>query len=247
VRQLLQFARRNGMDIEGLGDAIAEELTDAEVVSTLPDLYRLTKEALLIARPSTGKTKTPKKTEGKWADNLLTNIAASKDRGLARLLSAMSIPMVAESVADDLAQHFLTMEALLAATPTQLTEVDGIATERARAIHNYLHLPSTLQTIDEFRELGLKLSEERRTVSAPASGGGGIIGKTIVVTGSLQKYDRNEIEDVIKKHGGKPSGSVSKKTDFLLAGAEAGSKKTKAEELGVRILTEAEFLAMIGE
>ena len=242
-RQLLQFARRTAMDIEGLGEAIAEELLAADLVATLSDLYRLTKPDLLKARPPKDAKKT--KSEGKWADNLLEGIANSKDRGLARFLSGISVPMVADSLADLLAQEFLTLDALLAADEERLSQIDGVGPERAKAIRGFFQLESTQAMLADFREFGLKLTEEKREV--PDSGVGPLVGKTVVVTGTLAKYQRNEIEELIKSLGGKPSGSVSKKTDFLVAGEAAGSKLEKAKTLGVRVLSEEEFDQLIGK
>ena len=246
-RQLLQFARRTAMDISGLGEAIADELLAAELVESLPDLYRLTKDDLLKARPPVEPKKGAKKSSGKWADNLLEGIAASKDRGLSRLLAGLSIPMVADSMADILAQEFLSIDALRDAGEERLMQVEGVAAERARAIRDFFQLQSTRNMIEDFRELGLKLTEEKRHVPAPAAGGVSLAGKSLVVTGTLERYGRAEIEELIKSLGGKASGSVSKKTDYLIAGAEAGSKLDKAKELGVPVLTEAEFEAMIGK
>ncbi|HKA06281.1 MAG TPA: NAD-dependent DNA ligase LigA [Gemmataceae bacterium] len=247
-RQVLQFARRTAMDIEGMGEAIVEELLEADLVESLPDLYRLTKVDLLKARPpksKDGKTKS----EGKWADNLLEGIAASKDRGLTRLLAGIGVPMVADSMADELAQAFLSLDALANATEERLSQVEGIGPERAKAIHSYFQLPATHDMIEDFKELGLKLTEEPRNVAATAAAVGGVslAGKTLVVTGTLERYQRKEIEDLIKSLGGKAAGSVSKKTDYVVAGADAGSKLDKAKELGVPVLTEDEFDKLIGK
>ncbi|MBO0700662.1 MAG: NAD-dependent DNA ligase LigA, partial [Zavarzinella sp.] len=247
-RQLLQFARRAAMDIEGLGEAIADELLAADLVESLPDLYRLTKADLLKARPP--KSKDGKsKSEGKWADNLLKGIEESKDRGLARLLAGIGVPMVADSMADILAQEFLSIDELMAADEERLSQVEGVGPERAKAIRGYFQLPAVRDMIEDFRELGLKLTEEPRDVAAAAESVGGVslAGKTLVVTGTLERYGRKEIEDLIKSLGGKAAGSVSKKTDFVVAGADAGSKLAKARELGVKVLSEEEFDKLIGK
>ena len=240
-RQLLQFARRAAMDIEGLGEAVVDELLAANLVATLPDVYRLTKEDLLKARPP----KDAKKAGGKWADNLLEGIQASKPRGLARVLAGISVPGVADSMADILAQEFLTIDALTAATDEQLLAAEGVGPERAKGIRAFFESDVTRNMIADFRELGLTLTEEKRAAAATAAGLP-LQGKTVVVTGTLLRYGREEIEDVIRKAGGKPSGSVSKKTDYLLAGEKAGSKLDKAKELGVAVLTEDEFDALVG-
>ena len=244
-RQVLQFARRAAMDVEGLGEAIADELLAADLIETLPDLYRLTKDELMKARPP----KDEKKAKGKWADNLLAGLEASKTRGLARVLSGMGVPMVADSMADVLAQEFLSIDALMEATDERLAQIDGIGPERAKAIRGYFELESTRNMVADFKALGLTLTEEKRDVAANAAavGGATLAGKTLVVTGTLTKYGRQEIEDLIKSLGGKPGGSVSKKTDYLIAGDAAGSKLDKAKALGVAVLTEAEFDAMIGK
>jgi DNA ligase (NAD+) len=195
----------------------------------------------LKARPP----KDAKKASGKWADNLLAGIAASKTRGLVRVLAGMGVPMVADSMADILAQEFLTMDALADATEERLMQVEGVAEERAKAIHAYFRQPATRDMIADFKELGLTLTEERREV--PVGAAAPLAGKTLVVTGTLTKYGRKEIEDLIKSLGGKTAGSVSKKTDYLVAGEEAGSKLDKAKELGVPVLTEAEFQKLIGQ
>jgi DNA ligase (NAD+) len=248
-QQLLQFARRTAMDIEGFGEAIADELITAELVESLPDLYRLTKDDLMKARPAKSKTPGKKsKSEGKWADNLLEGIAASKDRGLARVLAGISVPMVADSMADILAQEFLTIDALMAADEARLTQVEGVGPERARAIAEYFRTEAVQNMIADLREHGIKLTEEPRAVATPAGVTSmALSGKTVVVTGTLSRYERAEIEGLIRSLGGKPSGSVSKKTDYVVAGENAGSKFAKAKELGVPVLTETEFDTLIGK
>ncbi len=245
-RQLLQFARRTAMDIEGLGEAIADELIAADLIESLPDLYRLTKDDLLAARPSKKKEGSKGKSDGKWADNLLEGIAASKGRGLTRVLSGMSVPMVADSMADALAQHFLTMDALMDAAEEELARVDGFAEERARAVRAYFRSEPVRNMVADFKELGLTLTEEKRVVPESTGEGGSLVGKTLVVTGTFARYGRDEIEALIVARGGKASGSVSKKTDYVVAGDKAGSKLDKAKALGVPVLTEAEFDALIG-
>jgi DNA ligase (NAD+) len=243
-RQLLQFARRDALDIGGFGEAIADELLAADLVESLPDLYRLTKEDLLKARPPKVQEGKKSKSEGKWADNLLAGIAASKDRGLARVLAGIGVPMVADSMADILAQEFLDVDALMDAPEERLLQVEGFGPERAKAVREFFQLETTRNMIADFKDAGLKLTEEKREVPAAATG---VAGKTFVVTGTLARYERGEIEDLIKSLGGKASGSVSKKTDYLVAGEKAGSKLDKAKELGVTVLTEDEFDALIGK
>jgi DNA ligase (NAD+) len=236
-RAVLQFARRDGMDVEGLGTKLVDQLVDQGLVKSLPDLYGLTMEQLLKLERMGEKS----------AQNLLDGIAASKNGGLTRLLSGLSIPMVADSMADLLAQEFGSIDALMAASEERLAQVEGVGPERARAIAEYFRADANRQAIEDFRALGLKLTEQKRSAPAAAGGGAGLTGKTVVVTGSLSRYGRDEIESVIRQHGGKPTGSVSKKTDYVVAGENAGSKLDKARELGVAVLTEDEFDRLIGK
>ncbi|MSR54260.1 MAG: NAD-dependent DNA ligase LigA [Gemmataceae bacterium] len=238
-RQLLQFARRDAMDIEGMGKKMVDQLVDADLVKAIPDLYRLEKKQLL-ALERMGELS---------AQNLLDGIATSKERGFSRLLSGIGVPTVADSMAEILAQEFLSVDELSSATEERLSQVEGVGPERAKAIRGYFEAESTRDMIEEFREIGLKMTEEARNVAASAAAVGGVslAGKTFVVTGTLANYERKAIEDLIKSLGGKASGSVSKKTDFLVAGEEAGSKLAKAQELGVKVLSEVEFDQLIGK
>jgi DNA ligase (NAD+) len=176
--------------------------------------------------------------------NLLDGIEASKNRGLARLLTGLGIRHVGETVADDLAREFGNADDLRAAPLERLARVEGIGPERAKSIKDYLDSPSGRKTIDELKTLGLKMTEAPRPKPA---GGADFTGKTFVVTGTLARYSREEIEELIKNLGGKAAGSVSKKTSYVVAGEKAGSKLDKAKELGVPVLTEDEFDALIGK
>lgn len=242
-RALAQFARRDAMDIEGLGEEIIKDLVEADVVESPVDLYRLTLDDLKQARPAKEDRKSKKEPEYKWAAKLLEKIEASKERGLAKFLAGIGIPFVGDTLGDVLAQEFGSIRELMNADVDRLTRIEGVGPERAAAIREFFQRDSTRNMIADFEDLGLKLTEAKR--AAPA--GGAIAGKTFVVTGTLEKYGRSEIEALIKQHGGKASGSVSKKTDFVIAGKEAGSKLAKAQELGVPVLTETEFEAMFGK
>ncbi len=232
-RQILQLARRDAMDIEGLGKALVDQLVDQGLVKQLPDIYRLTQDQLIDLERMGEKS----------AQNLLEGIEASKGRGLSRLLAGLGIPMVADSMADLLAKEFGDIDSLMAATEERLAQVEGIGPERARSIHEFFQAEANRQLIADFRDLGLKLTEERRKRPAGATD---LTGKTVVVTGSLEHFGREEIEALIRKLGGKAAGSVSKKTAFVVAGAKAGSKLDKAKQLGVPVLTEAEFEKLVG-
>jgi DNA ligase (NAD+) len=232
--RLLFFAHRNAMRIEGLGDALVEQLVDASQVNSIADLYRLTREQLLELERMGEKS----------ADNLLQQIEASKSRGLSRVLAGLGIRMVGESVAELLAQEFGNINELEKASTERLAQIEGIGPERAESIHQFFQSKAGMKLIDNLRSLGVKLTEDKKP---KAKGGGDLKDKTFVVTGTLEKYSREEIEDLIKQHGGKATGSVSKKTDYVVAGEKAGSKLEKARDLGVTVLNEKEFEKLIGK
>lgn len=234
TKRLIGFARRERMDIDGLGEEVAKQLVESELVRSLPDLYRLTKKQLLALEGFADLK----------ADNLLAGVARSKGRGLARLVAALSIYSVGEAMAEVLADAFPDIDALLAASQDELSKAKGFGPKRAKFVHEFVHSPAGEKLVAEFKELGLKLTQDKK--AAPA-GGLPLAGKTLVVTGTLTKYDRAGIEQAIKDHGGRASGSISKKTDYLVAGDKAGSKLDKAKELGVKVLTEDEFDALIGK
>jgi DNA ligase (NAD+) len=233
--RLESFAKRERMDIEGLGEKLAAQLVKSGLVKSVTDLYRLTQQQLL-GLERMGKLS---------AQNLLDGIAASKERGLARLLAGLSIYMVGDQMAELLARQYPSLDALLAASQEDLARVKSFGPERAQSVFQFFHSPAGEKLIADLRELGLKLTED---APAPAAPGSLLLaGKTIVVTGTLARYKRQDIEALIKSLGGKPGDSVSKKTDLLVAGADAGSKLAKAQALGVRVVSEDEFDKMIGK
>ncbi len=234
-RQLRSFAARNAMDVSGLGEEIVEQLVNANLVRSIPDLYRLTADKVVeLERMGDLSTK-----------NLLDGIAASKGRGLAHVLTGLGIRHVGETVAELLAWEFGNIDALREAPVERLAQVEGIGPERAKSIKDYLDSPHGRKTVDELKALGLKMTEAPRP--KPARDGADLTGKTVVVTGTLSRYSREEVEGLVKKLGGKAAGSVSKKTSYVVAGEKAGSKLDKAKELGVPVLTEDEFDALIGK
>lgn len=226
--RLESFAKRDRMDIEGLGESLVKQLVDSGLVKTVTDLYRLDQEQL-VQLERMGK---------KSAQNLLQGIEASKERGLARLLAGLSIYGVGESMADLIAQEFGDIDELMGAAEDQIARVRGLGPVRAKSVYQFLHSDTGSKLVAELKKLGVRMTEERR---ARPKGASPLAGKIVVVTGTLKNYKRNEIEDLIKQLGGKATGSVSKKTDFVVAGEEAGSKLDKANELGVRVLSEEEF------
>jgi DNA ligase (NAD+) len=230
--RLESFAKRERMNIEGLGESLAEQLVQSGLVETVADLYRLKIEQLLTLERM-GK---------KSAQNLLDEIEKSKTRGLSRLLAGLSIYGVGDTMSPLLTEQFPSIDALLAASKEQFAGIKGFGPKRAESIYNFFHSPAGEKLVNDLRAAGVKLSE---VVKAKPTAGP-LVGKTVVVTGTLQNYARKEIEDVIALHGGKATGSVSKKTDYVVVGDEAGSKLDKARQLGVAVLTEEEFEKLIG-
>jgi DNA ligase (NAD+) len=235
--RLRYFAIRIAMDIEGLGDAVIDQLVETGLVKSIPDLYRLTLDQIADLK-LTGE-KSSRRLGEKSGQTLIDGIAASKERGLTRLLTGLGIRHVGEHVADLLAQRFGDMSELQKASADELARIEGIGPQRAGTIHAFFQSPEGKQVIRELEKLGVKLTEAKRKKPT-----GGLVGKTIVVTGTLSKFTRDEIEKLIKDLGGKSAGSVSKKTDFVVAGEKAGSKLEKATELGIKVLTEDEFIAL---
>ena len=225
------------MDIDGLGEKIVDQLVDAGLVESFSDLYSLTEQQLLILE-SFGKRK---------AEKLLSGIAESKQRGLARVLAAISIRHVGTRVASVLAKRFQTIENLQKATVEDLASTEEIGQIIAESVYDYLQSDNGQATLRGLADAGVKLNEDAPSeAEVAATTGSPIAGKTFVVTGTLVKYKRDEIEALIEKLGGRASGSVSKNTDYLVAGESAGSKLDKANQLGVKVLSEDEFLALIG-
>ncbi len=232
-QQLRYFAGRSAMDIDGLGEKIVDQLVEAGFVNSVADLYRLREEQLLTLE-SFGNRK---------AEKLLAGIEASRQRGLARVLAAISIRHVGTRVASLLAQAFPTVDALLSATRDELAAVDDIGEIIADSVAEFFSSDAGRQTIEGLRSVGvvLELPEADRIAKLAAGDQGRLAGKSIVVTGTLVRYKRDEIQDLIAQHGGRASSSISKSTDYLVAGEKAGSKLEKAQQLGVTVLTEAEF------
>ena len=221
------FASRNAMDIEGLGDKLVEQFVATGLVNDYADLYRLTVDQL-ITLERMGK---------KSAENLVTQIAASRDRGLVRLLNALGIRHVGPRVAMLLARRFPSIDALRQAPVEELAAVHEIGDVIAASVHDWLASDYGRGVIDHLAAVGvtMEVPAEERASDGP------LTGKTLVVTGTLARYTRQEAEAAIQQAGGRAASSVSKKTDYLVAGEEAGSKLAKAEKLGVTVLDEASF------
>lgn len=235
VRERLRFfASRPAMDIEGLGDKLVDQLVAAELVRDYGDLYRLQRPELLKLDRMGEKS----------ADKLLAAIASSKQRGLERLLTGLSIRHVGTTVAKILAKRFQTLDQLAAATAEELSQVDEIGTVIAESVAQFFRSPVGQSIVDDFRQLQLDFAATAPHVPQLSKK---LAGQIVVVTGTLPSLSREEAHQLVEQHGGKTSGSVSKKTTLLLAGDEAGSKLQKAQELGIRILDETEFRALLEE
>ncbi len=234
LRETLRyFGSRAAMDIEGLGIKLIEQLLAAGLLTSIADLYRLKdRKAELLDLERMGE---------KSAENLLKGIDESRTQPLWRLLAGLNIRHVGTRTAQILADKFGTLDALLEQTPESLSEVPEIGPIMAQAIHAYLHSPIGTSIVAELRELGLNFGEP---VSLQKTEGR-LAGKTIVVTGTLTQYTRQQIELLIHDLGGHPASSVSKNTDFVVAGENAGSKLDKARKLGVQVISEQEFTELI--
>jgi DNA ligase (NAD+) len=227
------WCSRGAMDIEGGGEVLAALLVKSNLVHDVADLYELKLEAV-VALERMGE---------KSAKNFLDALAASKSRDLWRLLFGLGILHVGAGVAKSLARHFPTLDDIFAANAEQLTEADDIGEVIAQSLVNWHSDTRNQKLIERLREAGLNFNSELYRPAAPA---GPFAGKTFVLTGTLPTLKREEATAKIESLGGKVSNSVSKKTDYVLAGEEAGSKLDKAQKLGVKIIGEVEFLRMCG-
>ena len=229
-RGIIHFASREAMDIVGLGDAIIEELIKRELISNITDLYKLTLNDLASL----------KKNGKKFAQNLLDSIEASKHRDLYRLVNALGIRHVGIKIAKSLCKTYNTMDKLMKASYESLYMNEEIGKIIAQSIYNFFREEQTIDLINKLKEYGVNMVAEQEEGSDNR-----FEGQTFVLTGTLEKYSRDEASEIIEKLGGKTSGTVSKKTTYVLAGEAAGSKLTKAQELGIRVITEQEFEEMI--
>ena len=229
-RRIEHFASRGAMDIEGLGEAVINQLVQQKLLGDVGDIYAL-KAATLLELERMGE---------KSVQNLLDAIERSKARSLWRLLFGLGILHVGVSASRALADHFPNLDAIKESTVEELQQIPDVGEVVGRSIHQFFHEAHNLELIEKLRRAGLRFEAEPKTQSAAA----GFKNTTWVITGTLSQ-SRDEIAETIRARGGKVSGSVSKKTSYLLAGEEAGSKLAKAKQLGVRVLSEAEFRKML--
>jgi len=228
---LLHFAGRHAMNIDGLGEKIVDQLVDNGLVKDVADLYSL-KLGQLAELERMGE---------KSAQNLLDEIEGSKKNSLARLIYALGIRFVGERTGQLLAEHFSSLEDLAAAKEEELDEVPEVGPKVAASIAEFFSEPANRNLIKKLEKAGVHPTAEKREVKSQK-----LAGKTFVFTGGLANRTREEAAKLVKQHGGKISSSVSKKTDYVVAGTDPGSKYDKAEELGVTILDEAQFERLIG-
>ena len=229
-RGIIHFASREAMDITGLGEAIIEDLINRGLISNITDIYKLTLEDIAAL----------KKNGKKFAQNLIDAIEESKHRDLYRLVNALGIRHVGVKLAKTLCKTYNTMDKLINATYEELYMKEEIGKIIAKSITDFFKEEQTLDLINKLKEYGVNMEAIKEEGADER-----FAGITFVLTGTLEKYSRDEAQEIIEKLGGITSGSVSKKTSYVLAGESAGSKLTKAQELGIKIITENEFEEMI--
>jgi DNA ligase (NAD+) len=228
---ILHFAGRHAMNIDGLGDKIVDQLVDKGFVKDVADLYTLKEDAVAGLERMAEKS----------AQNLLEEIEASKKNSLARLIYALGIQFVGERTGQLLAEHFSSLEELAAAKEEELEEVPEVGPKVAASIVEFFSEAANRQLIKKLNKLGVHPTAEKRVVKSQK-----LAGKSFVFTGGLANRSREEAGEMVQQHGGKISGSVSKKTDYVVVGTDPGSKYDKAKELGVTVLTEGEFEKLLG-
>lgn len=230
LRSLEHFSSRGAMNIDGLGEAVVEQLVSADLVHTVADLYTLTLQDLTALERFGEKS----------AVNLLKAIENSKQNEPDRLIFALGIRGIGQKAATLLCQKFSSVDSIMAASADEIASIDGFGEILADSVYNAMREPHRVKLIERLKELGLNMTYTSRQVSDKLNG------LTFVLTGTLPTLKRDQAKEMIEQRGGKVSGSVSKKTSYVVAGEEAGSKLTKANELGITVLTEEQFLQMIG-
>lgn len=229
-RSIIHFASKDAMDIDGLGEAIIGELIERKLISNIADIYKLTIDDVSSL----------KKNGKKFAQNLINAIEESKKRDLYRVINSLGIRHVGVKLAKTLARYFKDMDKLIAATYEELRMIEDVGEITADTIYEFFRQEQTIDLINKLKQANVNMKAEIQE-----NEDGKFAGKTFVLTGSLEHYSREEASEIIEKMGGKTSSSVSKKTDYVLAGEDAGSKLKKAQELGITIISEEEFIAML--
>ncbi|MBO6577206.1 MAG: NAD-dependent DNA ligase LigA [Rhodothermales bacterium] len=235
IRLVEHFVSRGAMDIEGFGTKLSIQLVESGLVSTLDDIFRLQMEDLLQLEGFAGRK----------AENLLAGIDAARHRTLARLIFGLGIRHVGKTVGELLVSVFPDMQALGEATVESLVAVDGVGAVIAQSVVDWFARPHNVELVDALRSLGVNTTRLPEEAPAEGSDASDLAGKTFVVTGTLEGMSRSDAQNAIKAAGGKVTGSVSRNTDYLVVGASPGSKLQKAEDLGVQVLNQAAFQALI--
>lgn len=230
LRSIVHFASKVGMDINGLGYAIIEQLVDKGLINNIADIYTLSKEDIASL----------KKNGDKFAQKLVDAIAKSKENELSKLINALGIRHIGTKSAKILAKRYGNIDALMNASFDSLNETDEIGEITADSVSEFFMQDQTKDLIERLKQAGVNMIEHGQELIDDR-----FAGKIFVLTGTLEKHSRDEASKIIESHAGKVSSTVSKKTDYVLAGEEAGSKLTKAEKLGVTIITEEQFEEMI--
>jgi DNA ligase (NAD+) len=231
LESLVHFASRGAMDIRGLSYARIEQLIEAGYVHDVADIYSITVDQLTSLERFADKS----------AQQLVEAIDASKQQPLSRLLFGLGIRHVGQTVAEILARHFGSMDAILAATTNEIAAVRGVGDIIAQAVNHYFATPSARELVEKLRAQKLTFEEQKR-----AAADGALRGLTVVITGTLPTLSRAQATSMVEEAGGRVTSGVSKATSFVLVGDDAGSKLDKARTLGVETIDEAEFLARIG-
>lgn len=229
-RSIIHFASKDAMDIDGLGEAIIGELIERKLISNIADIYKLTIDDVASL----------KKNGKKFAQNLINAIEESKKRDLYRVINSLGIRHVGVKLAKTLARYFKDMDKLIVATYEELRMIEDVGEITANTIYEFFRQDQTIDLISKLKQANVNMKAEIQE-----NEDGKFAGKTFVLTGSLEHYSREEASEIIEKMGGKTSSSVSKKTDYVLAGEDAGSKLKKAQELGITIISEEEFITML--
>lgn len=229
LRNLIHFCSRDAMDIEGLGTAVLETLVNQGLIRTAADIYSLKKEDIAKIERMGEKS----------AQNLIDAAEKSKENDLAKLIFALGIRHVGQKAGKLLSEHFLTMDKLISASAEEIAEIEGFGMIMAESVKEYFSHKESLELVENLKNAGVNMTSQKEIVDMRFEG------KTFVLTGTLSQFTRNEATEIIEKFGGKASSSVSKKTSFVLAGEDAGSKLKKANDLGVTVITEEQFSEMI--
>nr|MBP7575003.1 NAD-dependent DNA ligase LigA [Rhodoferax sp.] len=228
---ILHFAQRRAVEVEGLGEKLVDQLVDAGIIKTLPDLYRLGVASLAALDRMADKS----------VQNILDALEKSKQTTLPRFLFGLGIRHVGEATANELVRHFGKLDTIMDATPEQLLQVGDVGPIVAQSIRTFFDQTHNREVVEQLRACGVTWKEGEPAAVAPKP----LAGKTFVITGTLPTLSRDEAKDLLEAAGAKVAGSVSKKTSYVLAGTDAGSKLDKARELGVAVIDELEMKEML--